>query len=142
MPGIVPDEGEQVFLDLALGAENVSTFNTNTDRGADLELGLFTNSSISDTTTLSSIVEPTGGGYARITLTDGSWTSANPMTYAVQQFSPSGAAYSGSVQGYFIATKPAGTGTARLLIIEDDTNGPYTLNDGDTYDITPQISSN
>ncbi len=141
MPGFVPNEGEQVFLDLALSAENVSTFNTNTDRGADLELGLFTNSAPGDTITEATITEPTGGGYARKTLTDGSWTSANPMTYAVQQFSPSGGNYSGSIYGYFIATKPAGTGTARILAIEVDGNGPYTLNDGDTYDITPQISA-
>jgi len=126
MAGITPDEGEHVIAQLVY-AKDV------TDRDADLELGLFTNSSISETTRLVDITEPTGGGYARKTLTDGSWTlTADTATYASQTFTASGSAYTGSVYGYFIATKSA-SGTPRLLHIEVDPSGPYTIADGASY---------
>lgn len=129
MPGFTPDEGEAMVASLVY--QRVLT-----DRDADLELGLFTNVSPAETITEAALTEPTGGGYARINLTDGSWTgAADTRAYAVQTFTPSGADYTGSVQGYFIATKAAG-GTQRILHIEVDANGPYTLTDGDDYAIT------
>jgi len=128
MAGITPNEGEHVIAQLIYAQDA-------TDRDADLELGLFTNSSVSETTALSAITEPTGGGYARKTLTDGSWTiTADTATYASQTFTASGSNYTGSVYGYFIATKSA-SGTPRLLHIEVDSSGPYTITDGDSYQI-------
>jgi len=139
--GFLPDEGETLLLDLALSASNVSSFQTNTDRIADLELGLFTNVAPADTIAESGITEPTGTGYARITLTDATWTLANPSTYTLQTFTAGSGGWTGSVQGYFISTFLGGTGTKRLLAIEVDGSGPYTFNDGDTYDITPSVSA-
>lgn len=142
MAGFSPDEGELLRLQMVLEATNVSTFATNADRGADLELGLFTNVAPGETITEAAITEPTGGSYARINLTDATWdTSVNPSTFVVQQFSPSGGPFTGSIQGYFIATIPDGSGTARLIAIEVDGNGPYTLNQNDTYDITLSIAA-
>lgn len=137
MVGFIPNEGETLRGQMVWARAL-------TDRDADLELGLFTNSSPAESITEATITEPTGGGYARKTLTDGSWSDADSngdrvFSYAQQTFTPSGAAYSGSVQGYFIASISAG-GTQRLLAIEVDGNGPYTLNDGDDYNITPRIT--
>ena len=135
MAGFVPDEGETLLA-------NLVTKRTLTDRDANLELGLFTDTSPADSITEATISEPTGGGYARIDLTDASWTvSGNPASasYAEQTFTASGSDYSANVYGYFIATKASG-GTQRLLVVEVDANGPYDINDGDSYSITPSIS--
>jgi len=132
MAGFRPNEGDTVSGQLLLKR-------TLTDRDADLELGLFTNASPGATITEATITEPTGGGYARIDLTDANWTGTNPFAYAQQTFTASGGDMTGSIQGYFIATKAAG-GTQRLLAIEVDASGPYTLTDGDSYKITPNIT--
>lgn len=139
--GFLPDEGEILLLDLALSASNVNTFQTNTDRIADLELGLFTNVAPADTIAESAITQPSGTGYARITLADATWTLANPSVFTLQTFTAGSGGWAGSVQGYFISTFLGGTGTKRLLAIEVDASGPYTFNDGDTYDVTPSISA-
>lgn len=133
MAGFTPDEGEQLIA-------QVIHLRTHADRDADLELGLFTNVSPAETITEATITEPTGTGYARITLTDGSWSVvAGVASYAQQTFTGGAGGWTGSVQGYFIATKSAG-GTQRLLYVEVDGNGPYTINENDTYKITPNIT--
>lgn len=134
MPGFRPDEGDSASLEILLKRNLV-------DRDADLELGLFTNVAPGPTIAHAAITEPTGGGYARINLTDASWTgSGGSRAYAEQTFEAIGGPMTGSIQGYFIATKAAG-GTKRLLAIEVDPAGPYTLSEGDRYKITPNISA-
>lgn len=128
LAGFVPDEGEALISDLVWKRDQ-------TDRAADLELGLFTNVSPGETITEATITEPTGTGYARITLTDANWTgSADNRAYAQQTFTGGTGGWSGSVQGYFICTTGA---TKRLLCLEVDPNGPYTIAENDTYKITP-----
>ena len=132
MAGFRPDEGEVL-------SGNMLLKRVLSDRDANLEIGLFTNVAPTETITEATIVEPTGGGYARKTLTDGSWVEASSVfSYAAQVFTPSGGDWAG-VQGYFIATKSA-AGTQRLMVIEVDVNGPYTIFDGNDYTITPQIT--
>ena len=132
MAGFTPDEGEIVI-------GQVIHQRTHADRPADLELGLFTDAAPDETITEATITEPTGGSYARITLTDASWTCTDDTpTYAQQTFTCSGSDYSANVVGYFIATKSGGT--QRLLYVEIDGSGPYDINDGDTYKITPNIT--
>lgn len=130
MAGFTPNEGEALVADIiykrSLG-----------DRDADLELGLFSNVSPDETITESALTEPSGTGYARKDLTDANWTgSADVRAYAQQTFTAGAGGWTGSIQGYFIATKAAG-GTPRLLHIEVDSAGPYTLAENDTYDVTP-----
>ena len=134
MAGFRPDEGETVSLAILLKR-------LLTDRDADLELGLFTNVAPGETITEATLTEPATGGYARITLTDASWTESpqSQFNYAQQTLTPSGANWTG-IQGYFIVTKAAG-GVQRILAIEVDTNGPITVNDGNDYKITPQITA-
>ena len=134
MAGFIPDEAEALSC-------NVLIMRVLTDRDADLELGLFTNVAPGETITHAAITQPTGTGYARINLTDGSWTgAADSRAYAQQTFTGGAGGWTGSIQGYFIATKAAG-GTKRLLLIEVDAAGPYTINENDTYKITPNYTS-
>ena len=129
MAGFCPDEGEALIASWTFG-------NITTDKGTNMELGLFTNAAPGETITEATITEPTGTGYARIALTDGSWTgAADTRSYAQQTFTAGAGGWSGSVQGYFISSN--GT-TARIVVIEVDSNGPYTFAEGDTYKITPQ----
>lgn len=133
MAGFIPDEGEALIANMVFKR-------TLTDRDADLELGLFTNSSPGETITEATLTEPSGTGYARITLTDASWTgSADARAYAEQTFTGGSGGWTGSVQGYFIASKSSG-GTQRIICIEVDGSGPYTINEGDTYAITPNVT--
>jgi hypothetical protein len=130
MAGFCPDEGEATIA-------NLTWKRVLTDRDADLELGLFTNVAPGETIAHSALTEPTGTGYARITLTDASWTgAADARAYAQQTFTAGAGGWTGSIQGYFINTKAAG-GTKRILAIEVDASGPYTMGAGDTYKITP-----
>lgn len=131
MAGILPNEGETFIATMVIK-------NTATDRGTNLQLVLFTNSSIGETITAATLTQPTNAGdYAAKTLTDGSWTVTNDTaTYATQTFTATGASFSAPVYGYAILT--TGT-TPRILAIEADPNGPYTLQANDTYTITPTI---
>jgi hypothetical protein len=131
MAGFTPNEGETLI-------GQVIHQRTHVDRAADLELGLFTNVTPAETITEATITEPSGTGYARINLTDASWNvTGDVASYAEQTFTGGAGGWTGSVQGYFIASK--GT-TQRLLYIEVDGNGPYTINENDTYKITPSIT--
>jgi len=131
MAGILPNEGETLIANLTFkGADP--------DRGAALQLLLFTNISIGETTTAASLTEPVGTGYARITLADASWVvGASVANYAAQLFTVGTGGWAGSVYGYAIVS--TGT-TPRILAIETDPNGPFTMAAGDTYTVTPSIT--
>jgi hypothetical protein len=131
MAGILPNEGEHLVANLLFK-------NADADRGTDLDIGLFTNTTAPETITAATLTEPTGGSYARKTLTDASWTVTNDTaSYAAQTFTATGSAYTGSIYGYFIVTK--GT-TPRIISIEVDNAGPYTMAQNDTYTITPTVT--
>jgi len=133
MAGFTPNEGETLIA-------NVIHKRIHVDRDADLELGLFTNAAADETLTEAAVTQPTGTGYARINLTDASWNVTNDVaSYAQQTFTGGAGGWTGSVYGYFIATKAAG-GTKRLVYVEIDGSGPYTINENDTYKITPNIT--
>lgn len=127
MAGFTPDEGENLICNLIYK-------NADANRGSSLELGLMTNTigSLSETAVLADITEPTGGSYARKTLTDASWTvSGDNATYAQQTFTATGGAYSADVTGYFIAT----TGTSpKLLHVQFDTSAS-TMVEGADYQV-------
>ena len=131
MAGFTPNEGEDVIANLVF-------INADADRGSSLELGLFTDSSPGESLTEATISEPMGTGYTRIPLTDASWSMTSGVaSYAQQTFTGGAGGWAGSVYGYFIAT--TGT-TPRLLAVEVDASGPYTIASADTYKITPNIT--
>jgi hypothetical protein len=129
MAGLLPNEGENMIANMVFKGTSV-------DRGTNLDIGLFTNTSISEAITAATLTEPTGTGYARKTLTDASWTITNDTsTYAAQVWTAT-AAWTGSIYGYFIVSK--GT-TPRIVAIELNPLGPNTLAINDTYTVTPSI---
>ena len=131
MAGFTPDEGETLIA-------QVIHQRIHGDRAADMELGLFTTASPGETITEATIAEPTGTGYARTTLTDASWSISGAVaSYAEQTFTGGSGGWTGSIRGYFLASKGS---TQRLLYVEVDGNGPYTINENDTYKITPNIT--
>ena len=133
MPGFLPVEGETLIANLLFKL-------IVTDRDATLELGLFTNTTVTEAITEATITEPTGGSYARKTLTDASWTVANGVaSYAALTFTAASTPYSAPIYGYFISTVSAG-GTPRLIAVEVDNSGPYTMAANDTYTITPTVT--
>jgi len=133
MAGFTPNEGETLI-------GQVIHQRIHEDRDATLELGLFTNAAADEDLTEATVTEPTGTGYARIVLTDASWdVTADLASYAQQTFTGGAGGWTGSIYGYFVASVSSG-GTQRLLYMEIDGNGPYTINENDTYKITPQIT--
>jgi hypothetical protein len=134
MAGVLTNEGKHLLAE-------VIHQRTHVDRDADLKLGLFTNASgLSAASALANITVPTGTGYASKTLTDASWSvTLGVASYAQQTFTGGAGGWSGAVYGYYIYTIAAG-GTARLLYYEIDASGPYTINENDTYKITPGIT--
>ena len=80
MAGFLPDEGETLVANLLFK-------NADVDRGTGLDLVLFTNASPGETITAATLTQPTGTGYAAISLTDGSWTvTGDTASYAQQTF--------------------------------------------------------
>jgi len=131
MAGFTPNEGETLIANLIFA-------NADVDRGTDLELLLFTNSEPGETITAATLTEPTGTGYARIALTDGSWTvTGDTASYPLQTFTTGAGGWSGTVQGYAIVSTGS---TPRIVTIEVDHSGPYTFNENDTYDVTPNVT--
>lgn len=125
MAAYLPDEGEYYILNAILNGSG------------NCILGLFTNSSVSDTTTYAGITQPSGSGYATKTLTAGSWSitgTATTATYAAQTFTATGT-WTGNVYGYFIASA-----SGKLLAIETFTGGPYSFVNLDSISITPNIT--
>lgn len=113
MPGITPDEGENLIARI-LYRRDLG------DRDANLRAGLITNTTITESTTLGSITEPVGTGYARITLTDANWTvTGDTATFPQQVFTAGAGGWTPEVQGYFICTQAA-AGTPRLMHVELD----------------------
>lgn len=145
MAGLRPQEGDILSGNILLKAVNVNTFPANTDRAANLVLCLFTTAAAATTNTSTyaniNTNKVTGNGYADKSLTDGSWTDAGSglFTYAAQTFTPSGGNWI-NIRGYAIHTNASGTGSPKLLAIEDDPNQPITVNNGSDYIITPQIT--
>lgn len=127
-----PTEGRKIIGELIFNQAN-------DDRGTELELGLMINTTgIDEDTVLGDIDEPTGGGYARITLADASWTvsSAGVCEYAKQVFSATGSAYSDDITGFFIAS----TGTAPKLINVQVEDAPVAVDENESYSVTPRIN--
>lgn len=132
MTAIIPTEGKVVRARMIYKRDL-------TDRDADLELALFTNVSPGPSITEATLTEPTGTGYARIALADADWVDNGDGTIdiASKVFTAGTGGWSGDVQGYAVITNAAG-GTKRILAIEVDPDGPYTLSENDTYTVDLQ----
>lgn len=126
MPGITPNEGEslvgQVF------------YKSNTANRTGLQLALITNVAPGETLTYAQITEPAGAGYGRVALADANWVDDNAggFTFPAQVFTAGANWTGGAVTGYAILS----TGAApKVVHVEIDANGPYTMNTGATYTV-------
>jgi len=93
----------------------------------------------SETDTVGTYTETTGGGYAPINLTPGNWTllSGNPATASHTLVEWTFNASVGNVYGYYVTRISSGD----LVWAERFTNGPYNINNvGDILRITPRLS--
>jgi len=133
MAGFTPNEGETLIAQLIHQRIHI-------DRDATLELGLMTNVAPAETITEATINEPVGTGYARKTLIDASWSVvAGLASYAEQTYIAGIGGWTGAVTGYFVASVSAG-GTQRLLYVEEDGAGPFTMTENDEYRVTPRCT--
>ncbi|MFZ5452430.1 MAG: hypothetical protein ACOZF2_11270 [Thermodesulfobacteriota bacterium] len=131
MAGKLMDEGEARFLEILLGTRNPD--------GA-LYLGLYKTpiTEPDETTVLTDLVEPSGYGYSRKTLTRGQWVlNGSAAAYALQTFLASGGDW-GEVAGYFIATSSDHSG--KLIALEHFASALQVL-DGKGIKVSPQITS-
>jgi hypothetical protein len=127
------DQGENDLLNIYL---------KNATQNANLYLGLYTspNYEPGEAAILSDLVEPSGGNYARIQLTPAGWTLVGAVAeQAVKTFSATGAAW-GNVYGYFITNVASGT-SGKLIAVENFSDGPYNVPDGDTVKIAPKLTA-
>jgi len=126
MAGILPDEGENLIANLIF--KGSTTY----------EMGLFTNTTVSETTTAAALTEPTGGGYARIALSAANWTVTNDTaSYPQQSFVAGAGGFTGAIYGYFIVSVG---GTPKIIDIALRPEGPVTMAQDNLYRVTPNIT--
>ena len=129
-----------------LGADQIlkTYFNkTQPGGGNNLTLKLFANNvtpNATGTDTVGTYTEATGGGYAAITLTAGSWTitpanDPSDAVYAQQTFTFTGALTTNPVvYGYYVVDAD------NVLIFAERAGSTFTpANNGDTYKVTPKF---
>lgn len=124
---VCPDVGEAELLDRIVNSD-------------DLVLRLFTNNlTPSDSTTLGSITEASGSGYASITLTGGDWTVDTDAGVTTAEFAEQTFTFSGSITiyGYYVTT-PGGSPV--LLWIERFASAPLSFPGSGELALTPRIS--
>lgn len=134
MAAVLTDLGADVILKVFFN-------NDWPDAGNNLFLRLFTNNYTPvDTSVTGDFTEASGGGYAEITLSRGSWTvtvghDPSDATYAQQTFTFTGPlAGSASVYGYFVADADDVTIFAETFVY------PFTpYYNGDLVKITPLV---
>ncbi len=127
---MVPNEGEAVWLGVALGKTAVEG----------LTLRLFSNNlTLADTNTLASFTELSGSGYAGVALTAANWvlTEGAPANAAYPEvvFTFTGAA--GDVYGYYLT----GNTTNKVRWAERFTTAPYVVEaSGDQIKVTLNVT--
>ena len=145
MTAIATYEGDKVFATLLATG-------TSADRpsSSGLLIGLFTvNLAVNTGTTYTgsgaTSLSTSGntpaltGGYAEQAIANGSWSisSSGVMTSTAVVFTAS-ASWTYAIAGYYIRT--TGGTTSRIVAIEVDPSGSWTMTPGSTYTVTPQIT--
>lgn len=130
-----------ILNDLGAAAILAAYFNNSFASNKDLTLKLFCNNiTPADTDTTGTYTEASGGGYAAITLTNGSWTvsqvsSIEQAAYAQQTFSFTGPLTTNlTIYGYYIIDKAVTPNVIYAQLL----NAPMTpANNGDALKVTP-----
>lgn len=123
------DEGEYRIADILFGSQAVD---------GTLYLGIYKDiTEPGEDATIVSLTEVSGNGYARKTLTRGSWViTGDYAEYAEQTFLASGGDW-GNTYGYFIATSSDDSG--KLMAIEHF-DAVKEINDSKGLKITPKMT--
>ncbi len=123
------NEGEHRVADILFGSQAVDSA---------VYLGIYQDAvEPAETATIASLSEVSGSGYARKTLTRGTWVITDDYAeYAQQIFLASGGDW-GDCYGYFIATSSDDSG--KLLAIEHFASA-YGVDDGKGIKITPKVT--
>jgi len=142
MAEIFPNEG----LDLLLAQNG---FQTGGSLLTNTFLCLFTTFTASTVGTSVSVAdsytEPTGGAYARQTVSSASWgaigntTSGRVTTCAQVSFLAATANYSAACNGYWIANQQSAAGDKCITAANFDDTTAVTINSGDQIKVTPSI---
>lgn len=133
----IPDEGAQAILEIVCN-------DTRPAGGNNLTLKLFCNDiTLSDSDTDSTFTEASGGGYAAITLTSGSWTVASDgsgvmtASYAEQTFTFTGPLTTNTtVYGYYVVDADDTVICAELF-----DSGVTPVANGNYIAVTPQLQA-
>lgn len=138
----------QMFANTGAAAMLAAYFNNSFPSNKNLTLKLFTNNRTpASTDTASSYTEAAGGGYAAITLANGSWTVSlqngiEQAAYAQQTFTFTGQLTTNpAIYGFFIVDGNSNLITAQLFTLADGvTANPFTpANNGDQLLVTPLV---
>ena len=130
MAGIMHDEGENRVLNILFEATAVENY----------ELRLFTDPTIApvETDGFAAFTEPSGNGYAVITLTRGTdWSVAADLATAVQKTFTAAGGNWGNVYGYFITVVTS----HEVIFSELFSDGPYNIVDGGSVKVTAKITA-
>lgn len=132
MPMLIPNGGEVIDL----------SYLVNKATPENLVLRLFTNNiTPSETDTVATYTEATGGGYAAITLTGATWTvtagAPSTASYPQQTFTFTGALTTNTtIYGYYMTRA-----TSNDLVLAETFTSFTPANNGDNVKITPQITA-
>lgn len=110
------------------------------DTRQDLTLGLFTNSSLDETSVWADVTQPSGSGYAEVSLSTGSFgVSADGTVTYPQQTWIAGADWSpGTVYGYYIRND---AGTPALVHVEFRAEGAFEMTNGKVYAVDLSVDT-
>jgi hypothetical protein len=127
---VVPNSAETIILEYIL----------NKSAPENLDIKLYSNDvTPSETDTIATYTEVSGGGYIHKELTPASWSISpgNPTTSEHTQVSWDFTGSAGLGYGYFIVRRSSG----ELLWAERFTNGPYNITQsGDAIKVTPRLN--
>lgn len=142
MAEIWPDEGLDVLLEIfPRGGTNLTT----------TYLCLFTSFTAttcgSNTSTADSYTEPSGGSYARVSVSSADWGAiaagtGGRKTTAAQKTFPTATAGWGTVNGSWLANQLSATGDKCILAANFDDSTAITINSGDVVKVTPTAQAN
>lgn len=142
MAEIFPNEGLDLII-AAAGFQNTGAVPAN------MFLCLFTGYTASTVGTSVSVAdsyaEPTGGAYARATISSASWgaignTTSGRITTASQiSFVQATGSYSAAVNGFWVANQLSASGDKAILAANFDDTTAVTINTNDQIKVTPSV---
>ena len=125
--------------------EGLSYFGNVLYKGAtqeNLTLGLFTNAAgtLTETSAWAAVTQPSGTGYAEITLVQGTFvvSADGTVTYPQQQWTATADWTGGDIQGFYIRNN---NGTPVLVHVQERDSGGFPMTTGRIYTVDLSVDS-